>query len=125
MVMFEQSRRLSEPLHWGRRERTAVAVALSCLLLAVVGLGAYAITSGSSARSDCIRVTFASTLGGADLHGCGAQAPRSSRWMLRNCPEAQMRLACAPQPCRSAPPSVLAKVTLMQSERAEDPLVMA
>ena len=27
MIMFEQSRRLSEPLRWGRREKTVVAVA--------------------------------------------------------------------------------------------------
>jgi hypothetical protein len=74
MIMFEQSRRLSQPLRWGRREKTAVAALLSCLLLALIGLGAYALTSGSPARSDCIRVTFASTLGGADLHACGAQA---------------------------------------------------
>jgi hypothetical protein len=76
MVMFEQSRRLSEPLRWGRREKTAVAAALSCLLIALVGLGVYALTSGSAARADCVRVTFASTLGGADLHGCGARARR-------------------------------------------------
>ena len=74
--MFEQSRRLSQPLRWGRREKTALAVLLSCVLLALIGLGAYALTSGSPARTDCIRVTFASTLGGADLHACGSQARR-------------------------------------------------
>jgi len=51
-----------------------VAVLLSCVLLAVVGLGAYALTSGSPARADCITVTFASTLGAARLHRCGAPA---------------------------------------------------
>jgi hypothetical protein len=76
MVMFEQSRRLSEPLRWGRREKTAVAVLLGCLLLAVIGLGAYALTSGSRGRGDCVDVTFASTLGGAQLHACGTQAAR-------------------------------------------------
>jgi hypothetical protein len=76
MVMFEQSRRLSEPLRWGRREKTAVAAALSAVLIALIALGAYALTSGSPARADCITVTFASTLGGADLHGCGARARR-------------------------------------------------
>jgi len=72
--MFEQSRRLSEPLSWGRRERTAMAVFLGVLMVCVIALGAYALSSGSRARADCIRVTFASTLGGADLHGCGPQA---------------------------------------------------
>jgi len=76
MVMYEQSRRLSEPLRWGRRERAAVLAAAVCVVLALAALGAYALTSGSPARADCIRVTFASTLGGADLHGCGAQARR-------------------------------------------------
>jgi hypothetical protein len=76
MVMFEQSRRLSEPLQWGRREKTLVAALLSCVVLALVALGAYALTSGAPARADCINVTFASTLGGAELHGCGTQAKR-------------------------------------------------
>jgi hypothetical protein len=76
MIMFDQSRRLSEPLRWGRREKTVVAVMLSCVLLAAIGLGAYALTSGAPARRDCVTVTFASTLGGADLHGCGPKARR-------------------------------------------------
>jgi hypothetical protein len=76
MVMFEQSRRLSEPLRWGRREKTAVGVLLGVLLVAAVALGVYAFSGGAAARKDCIRVTFASTLGGADLHGCGSSARR-------------------------------------------------
>ena len=31
MVMQEQSRRLSQPLRWGRREKTVVAVLLACV----------------------------------------------------------------------------------------------
>jgi hypothetical protein len=76
MVMFEQSRRLSEPLRWGRREKMAMGVLLSIVLLALVGLGAYALTGGSRPRADCVNVTFASTLGGAQLQGCGPQARR-------------------------------------------------
>jgi hypothetical protein len=76
MIMFDQSRRLSEPLRWGRREKTAVAVVVGCLVLALAGLGAYALTSGAPARADCVTVTFASTLGGADLHACGPRARR-------------------------------------------------
>jgi hypothetical protein len=95
MVMFEQSRRLSEPLRWGRREKLAVAAALSALLIALVGLGAYALTSGSPARADCIRVTFASTLGGADLHGCGGRARRiCASGSFRNIQQ-DLRAACA------------------------------
>jgi hypothetical protein len=74
MIMFEQSRRLAEPLGWGRREKAAVAVVLSALLLSVIGLVAYGLTSGAPARGDCVDVTFASTLGGAQLHACGSQA---------------------------------------------------
>jgi hypothetical protein len=74
MIMFDQSRRLSEPLPWGRRERTIVAVVLACVALGAVALGAFALTSGAPARKDCIEVTFASTLGGATEHACGAQA---------------------------------------------------
>jgi hypothetical protein len=74
MIMFDQSRRLSEPLRWGRREKTAVAAVLSCLALALIALGAYALTSGAPARADCVDVTFASTLGAARIHACGARA---------------------------------------------------
>jgi hypothetical protein len=74
MIMMDQSKRLSEPLRWGRREKTVVATVLACTLLIVLGLAAYAVTSGSPARKDCIEVTFASTLGGATEHACGAQA---------------------------------------------------
>jgi hypothetical protein len=76
MIMIDQSRRLSEPLRWGRRERAIVAVLLSCVALVAIGLGAYALTSGSPARRDCVEVTFASTLGGATEHACGGQARR-------------------------------------------------
>jgi hypothetical protein len=76
MVMFEQSKRLSEPLRWGRREKTAIATLASIVLLSLIGLGAYALTSGAPARMDCVNVTFASTLGGAQLQGCGAQGRR-------------------------------------------------
>jgi hypothetical protein len=76
MIMIGQSRRLSEPLRWGRREKTVVAVLLSCVLLAAIGLGAFALSSGAPERRDCVTVTFASTLGGAQLHGCGSQARR-------------------------------------------------
>lgn len=95
MVMFEQSRRLSEPLRWGRREKTAVAAVLSCLALALAGLGAYALTSGAPARADCVDVTFASTLGGAKVHACGAGARRmcASHGELRGITQ-QLREAC-------------------------------
>jgi len=74
MVMFEQSRRLSEPLRWGRREKGVVAALLAVAVLAVGGLVAYAATSGGRSRTDCVDVTFASTLGGAELKACGQRA---------------------------------------------------
>jgi len=74
MIMQDQSRRLREPLSWGRRERTAVTVLAACVTLALIGLGVYALSSGAPARRDCVNITFASTLGAAELHACGAQA---------------------------------------------------
>jgi hypothetical protein len=74
MIMMDQSKRLSEPLRWGRRERAIVAALLTCVVLAVIGLGTYALTSGAPPRRDCIEVTFASTLGGATEHACGERA---------------------------------------------------
>jgi hypothetical protein len=74
MIMMDQSKRLSEPLRWGRREKALVGALLACVVLAVIGLGAYALTSGAPPRRDCIEVTFASTLGGATEHACGARA---------------------------------------------------
>ncbi len=76
MIMIGQSRRLSQPLRWGRRERLAVVALLAVAVAALAGLGVYALTSGSRARADCINVTFASTLGGAQLQGCGERARR-------------------------------------------------
>jgi hypothetical protein len=74
MIMVGQSRRLSEPLPWRRRERTIVAVVAVCVALVAAGFGAFALTSGAPVRKDCIEVTFASTLGGATVHACGAHA---------------------------------------------------
>jgi hypothetical protein len=74
MIMQDRSRRLTEPLRWGRREKVAVGAALGCLIATIIALGAYALSSGSPARRDCIDVTFASTVGGATLHACGARA---------------------------------------------------
>jgi len=74
MIMIDRSKRLSEPLHWGRREKAAVATVLACAALAVLALGVFALTSGSRGRADCVEVTFASTVGGATLHACGKQA---------------------------------------------------
>jgi hypothetical protein len=94
MIMQDQSRRLSEPLRWGRREKTAVAALLSCLVIALIGLGAYGLTNSSSEPADCVRVTFASTLGGADLHGCGGQARRICASGGFRSIEQELRQAC-------------------------------
>ncbi len=95
MIMMDQSKRLSQPLRWGRRERGVVAVLLACVALAVIGLGAYAVTSGAPPRKDCIEVTFASTLGGATEHACGGQARTvcASPGAFKSA-AAQLRAAC-------------------------------
>jgi hypothetical protein len=74
MIMYGHSRRLREPLRWGRRERAVVGTLLVVVVLGLAALGAFALTSGGPARRDCIEVTFASTLGGAVEHACGARA---------------------------------------------------
>jgi hypothetical protein len=78
MVMFEQSRRLSEPLRFGRREKALLAVLVSITVLALAGLLVSGLTSsgGIAARDGCVDVNFPSTLGGAELKGCGSQARR-------------------------------------------------
>jgi hypothetical protein len=76
MIMIDQSKRLSQPLRWGRRERAVVGALLVCVVLAVAGLGAFALTSGDPPRRDCIDVTFASTVGAATEHACGERARR-------------------------------------------------
>jgi hypothetical protein len=74
MIMENRSKRLSEPLSWGRREKTVVAVLASCIVIVLIGLGAFALTSGSKEPKDCVDITFASTLGAARMHACGARA---------------------------------------------------
>jgi hypothetical protein len=94
MIMYDQSRRLSEPLRWGRREKTVVAVLAACLLLVVAGLGVFALTSGAPARKDCVEVTFASTLGAAHLQGCGAHARAICASDVSTALAAELRGAC-------------------------------
>jgi hypothetical protein len=74
MIMFEQQRRLSQPLRWGRREKTVVAALLACVALAAAAVALFAVGGGSPARADCISAIFPSTLGAAQVHACGGQA---------------------------------------------------
>ncbi len=74
MVMIDQNKRLSEPLRWTRAGRIAVIAAGALLLAALATVAVIASTSGSARRAGCIEVTFASTLGAAVIHPCGAKA---------------------------------------------------
>jgi hypothetical protein len=74
MVMIDQNKRLSEPLRWTRAGRVAVIAAGALLLAALATVAVIASTSGSGRRAGCIEVTFASTLGAAVIHPCGARA---------------------------------------------------
>jgi hypothetical protein len=95
MVMQEQSRRLAQPLQWGRREKGAIAALLACLIVGLVALGIHTVnTKNGSEPANCVRVTFASTLGGADLHGCGAQARRICASGQFRSIQHELRLAC-------------------------------
>jgi hypothetical protein len=55
-----------------RQKRVGAVLAL--ILVAALALVAYGLTSGAPTRKDCVEVTFASTLGGARIHACGARA---------------------------------------------------
>ncbi|HWX75116.1 MAG TPA: hypothetical protein VNZ05_07415 [Solirubrobacteraceae bacterium] len=92
--MIDRSRRLAEPLHWGRREKAVVGVLLACVALALAGLGAYALTSGSAAPKSCVDVTFASTVGAATPHVCGARARALCASGAFASGEAELRAAC-------------------------------
>lgn len=74
MIMMDRSKRLSEPLRWTRAGRVGIALVSACLLLAVVAGGIFALGGSTKEGRDCVSVTFASTLGGAQLHACGARA---------------------------------------------------
>ncbi len=74
MVMQEQAKRLSEPLRWTRGGRLAVIAVSALLLVAMATVAVIALTSGSGRRAGCIEVTFASSLGAAVIHPCGARA---------------------------------------------------
>jgi hypothetical protein len=74
MIMIDQTKRLSEPLRWTRAGRLAVIAAGVSLLIAVASVAVVASRSGSGRHAGCIEVTFASTLGAAMIHPCGARA---------------------------------------------------
>jgi hypothetical protein len=74
MIMMDQSKRLSEPLRWTRPSRLAVTAACVLLLAALATVAVMAAKNGSGRGADCIEVTFASTLGAAAIHPCGARA---------------------------------------------------
>jgi len=74
MVMQEQAKRLSTPLRWGRREKTAMGIFGAIVAAAVIALVVFAVSSGAPARADCITVTFANTLGGSEAKACGQKA---------------------------------------------------
>jgi hypothetical protein len=94
MIMEAREKRLATPLQWGRREKTAVGTVLVIVALALAALGAYALTSGGTARADCVEVTFASTLGGGRLHGCGPSARRICAAGSFHSIEPELRAAC-------------------------------
>jgi len=82
--MEARAKRLATPLQWGRREKAAVASLLVVLAAALIALGAYALTSGSPARKDCVEALAPSTLGGVRIHGCGGHARKLCSTALRN-----------------------------------------
>jgi hypothetical protein len=74
MIMEARAKRLSTPLPWGRREKTAVGGLLAVLIAAVVALAVFGTGGSSTARKDCVESFAPSTLGAVRIHGCGAKA---------------------------------------------------
>ena len=75
MVMVGQHKRLAEPM--SRRQKRGLAVSLAVVVLAVLGATVFAIASHDSfgtSRNGCVSLTVASSLGGTELHRCGASA---------------------------------------------------
>ena len=94
MVMQDQARRLREPLRWGRREKTIVGALLALVVAAAIALAVFGLSSGAPARADCINLEFPSTLGAAEVKGCGAQAQRICASGAYKGITREMQLAC-------------------------------
>jgi hypothetical protein len=94
MVMHEQARRLSQPLRWGRREKAVVLALLTCVVLALVALGVYGLSSGAPARADCVDLSFPSTLGAGEVKGCGSRARQICASGAYRGISHEMQLAC-------------------------------
>ena len=94
MVMQDQARRLREPLHWGRREKSIIGVVLACVAAAAIALAVYGASSGAPARADCVDLIFPSTLGGAEVKGCGETARRICASGAYKGIAHEMQLAC-------------------------------
>jgi hypothetical protein len=73
MVMQEHSKRLAQPLSWTRAGRLAVIATVLVLAVGTV-VAVIASTGTEKLAPGCIQVTFASTLGAAVAHPCGARA---------------------------------------------------
>jgi hypothetical protein len=94
MVMQEQARRLSEPLRWGRREKTVIGIVAAIVAVAAIALIVFAASSGAPARADCIDLEFPSTLGAAEVKGCGERARQLCASGAYKGLKDEMRVAC-------------------------------
>ena len=95
MVMQDQAKRLSQPLPWGRPQKIVVAVLSALVIAAALALIAFALSSGSPARADCIDLNFPSTLGAAEVKGCGQKARRVCASGAYRGIGPEMKAACA------------------------------
>lgn len=70
---------------------TFVAIAAAALVALVV----FALTSGAPARADCIKLSFANTLGASEVKACGGKARRACANGAYPSLVDQMRAQCA------------------------------
>ena len=92
--MQEQARRLSQPLPWGRPQKIVAAVLASLMLAGSGTLIAFALSSGAPARADCVDLSFPSTLGAAEVKGCGVKARQICASGAYRGIQREMLLAC-------------------------------
>jgi hypothetical protein len=76
MVMVGHSKRLAQPLRWGRRERIAVVAVAVLAVLGLVAVGVAALASGGARApaAGCVSTTASSYTGGVTVRVCGAGA---------------------------------------------------
>jgi hypothetical protein len=71
-----------------------IAVVVAVVVAAAIALIVFAASSGAPARADCVDLQFPSTLGAAEVKGCGEQARQICASGAYKGLKDEMRVAC-------------------------------